>query len=131
MGAEATLRQMDAPAEQSFRRRWNVLTRVVFRFAFVYLTLYVLVPLFFFAQTNLHLPALRAAHEHFWRSGLSFWAAAHVFGATPADASVLMPDGLLGWIHVIWLLTIATVVTVFWSIVDWKRLEHRRLHAWL
>jgi uncharacterized membrane protein YphA (DoxX/SURF4 family) len=28
-------------------------------------------------------------------------------------------------------MTIATVVTVFWSIVDRKRLEYRRLHAWL
>lgn len=131
MGTGTAFGQADACIEQSTRTQWRVATRVIFRFAFVYFTLYVLVPLFFFAQTNLHLPALRAAHEHFWRSGLSFWAAAHVFGATPADASVLMPDGLLGWIHVVWLMTIATVVTVFWSIVDRKRLEYRRLHAWL
>jgi hypothetical protein len=41
------------------------------------------------------------------------------------------PYGLLGWAHVVWLLTIAAVVTLFWSIFDRKRLEYRRLHAWL
>lgn len=54
-----------------------------------------------------------------------------VFGATPADAAIVTPDGYLGWLHVVWLLAIAAVATAFWSIFDRKRLDYRRLHAWL
>jgi hypothetical protein len=63
MGAGTAFGQADACIEQSIQTQWPVATRVIFRFAFVYFTLYVLVPLFFFAQTTLHLPALRAPLE--------------------------------------------------------------------
>jgi hypothetical protein len=131
MAVKMTTRHIDVPSKKPVQRQWNMPTRVIFRLAFVYLALYTLVPLFFFAQTNLHAPTLRAAHEHFWRSGLWSWAATHMFGATPADAGVLTPDGFLGWLHIVWLLTIAAVASALWSILDPKRLEYRRLHVWL
>ena len=113
------------------RRPWSMTTRVLFRFAFVYLALYMLVPLFFFAQTNLNAPFLRSAQERFWRSGLSFWAASHVFGTTQSDTAAIGGDALFSWIQIVWLLTIAAVATVFWSALDRHRQDYRRLHEWL
>lgn len=110
---------------------WSISTRIVFRFAFVYLALHAFALLGMFARDALHDRFLFAAHEKFWLGGLSLWAAKHVFGTSDFDAGFFGSDSLLSWVRVGWLLMIAAVAATFWSVVDRKRKHYGMLDEWL
>jgi len=98
-----------APAPPA--RRWRLATRLAFRLSFVYIGLYVL---------------------GFVPPPLITWVAEHVFHApTPlAFAPTGSGDMTVNWVRAFIVLVVAVTAAAFWSVVDRKRDEYERLHAW-
>lgn len=115
--------------------RWRLATRVGFRFCLVYFGLFCLL----FAQitfvfTGVFAPRL-PDHAVLWQlialEPLLSWVGRTVFGV---DAQLRLDSGsgdqAVIWVLVFTLLVLATIVTALWSILDRRRPEYTRLHAW-
>jgi hypothetical protein len=111
------------------RPRWNLATRVGFRFCFLYFTLYV-------ATTQMlggllpfgWVPRLR---DSSLMHGLIVIVGSDVFGLAkiPFEPSG-SGDKLVDYLHAFSLLLVAAAVTAIWSIVDRRRLDYRALNKW-
>lgn len=112
--------------------RWNLPTRIAFRFCVVYLSLYGLFvqlvgTLISIPKVDIpdlsSLPPLRP---------VVFWVAGHIFGLRlPLVYSGSgSGDKTYDWVMVLCFLMIAAVATVVWSVLDRKRLSYPRFHAW-
>jgi uncharacterized membrane protein YphA (DoxX/SURF4 family) len=122
------------PAVERMRaEHWTRLTRIAFRFCFLYFSLYVLVtqmvqslitfPKLEYSELGA-LPPLRP---------LIFWVAGHVFDVTQAlvfkDSG--SGDKTFDWIESLLLLVIAILAAAVWSWFDRHRENYSKLHAWL
>jgi hypothetical protein len=110
---------------------WLPITRIAFRFAFVYFGLYIVTTQMFWggllpaADLNplANLPPLRNAIS---------WVARHLFGVTAPLVEVGgSGDKIFDWVHACLLLAIAAGVTAIWSILDRRRIRYLSLHEWL
>jgi hypothetical protein len=121
------------PALERMRAgHWTRLTRIAFRFCFVYFSLYVVVTqmvqsLVIFPK--LEYPELGALPPI---RPLIFWVARHVFHVTQAlvfkDSG--SGDKTFDWIEALLLLVIAVLATGVWSWLDRRRENYSELHAW-
>ena len=108
---------------------WRPLTRVAFRFAFVYFGLYILTTQMFWGGL---LPLVNLdplANRPPLRNVIS-WVARNVFGVT---APLVIEgsgsgDRIFDWVHVCLLLAIALAVAVVWSILDRRRKSYLSLY---
>ncbi|MFI9510117.1 DoxX family protein [Nocardia sp. NPDC052566] len=116
-------------------RPWNPLTRIAFRFSFVYFGLFCLL----FAQIlwvfagyfTKSLPEEAILWQMRLVMGIPHWVGLHLFGV---DA-VFHENSGSGDQAVIWLLifceaVVAVVVTVVWTVLDRRRVEYARLGSW-
>lgn len=118
------------------RPEWSLLQRIGFRFVCAYLIFYTTpapgrssliaaIP----GTTFLTLPYVKM-----WRAIVE-WVAAHVFHLTGSVAVYPQVNGsgdsTLDYIQVLCYAALAAVAALVWSILDRKRTEYRRLHAWL
>lgn len=114
---------------------WHWLTRIAFRFCFVYFGLFCLT----FAQIVFVYTGVAARwlppESVIWQMTILepvlTWAGQHVFGIE----AVLHRDSNSGdqaviWVMVFVLFVVAALATLAWSVIDRRRVEYHRLHAW-
>src|SRR5690348_5651506 len=113
-------------------QRWSFGTRLAFRFVFVYFGVYccttqILGSMFPIPKVNIpDLGTLTPLRQ------MVFWTAAHVFRVK----SQLVYEGsgsgdkTFDWVQVACFLTLASVATVIWSVLDRRRENYVALHKW-
>ena len=114
--------------------RWSPSLRIAFRFCFVYFGVYIvmtqMLTSLLFATTNdsgaFELDNLRPVQA------VMVWTAAHVFHITGKIVTFETGSGdrYYDWIELAWIVSLAILATVIWSILDRKRQNHSRLHSW-
>lgn len=115
--------------------QWNVLTRISFRFCFVYFSLFCVV----FSQIILVFAGI-AGQQVFPNdiviqlmtrlSPLTEWVGDHVFNTeTPLETNGSGDQAAI-WVLVFMMLVVALVSTVVWSLLDRRRLEYATLWRW-
>ena len=102
--------------------RWSFSTLILFRFAFVYLLLYSLVPIGMSAQRTFHDRLLFPAQDRFWRA-LSVWTATQVLGVGDFNPGYLGSDSVVSYAQSALFVFLAAVVTVAWSFADRRRMQ--------
>jgi hypothetical protein len=115
--------------------RWNQITRVAFRFCFVYFGLYVLTTqmlsglLVIPNWPSWEMPSLEELPPF---KTIVTWTAVDVFGITKPLVITGSGSGdkTFNWIAAFCLLVIATAATVGWSVLDRQRANYVTLHKW-
>jgi hypothetical protein len=110
---------------------WRRLTRVAFRFVFVYFSIYVLTTQMLQAMIPAPFRGFPPLERLRPMLPLLMWTATHVFGVTGTPV-VLSGSGdkYLNWIAAAWLLAIALVAAVLWSVADRRRRAYPALFEW-
>jgi len=118
----------EAPAD---RTPWNVTTRVLFRFAFVYLTFYSLIPLAFVSPALLRDRSVFVNSQKVW-TAVSVFATKNIFfNTTKFDPTFMGSDSVLGWSQAGLIVLTAFIAAAVWSVLDRKHREYETLYAWL
>ncbi|MFD6156642.1 DoxX family protein [Nocardia sp. NPDC060256] len=115
--------------------RWNLLTRIAFRFCFTYFGLFCLIfPQFLFVYSGVLGPKLPERAINGLLDPLSpiwEWVGRHVFGA---DVQLHLDSGsgdqAIIWVFLFCDLVVAVLATVVWSVLDRHRPNYQRLNAW-
>ncbi|KAA8884859.1 DoxX family protein [Nocardia colli] len=115
--------------------RWNLPTRIAFRFCFTYFGLFCLIfPQFLFVYSGLFGPKFpeRAINGFLYPlSPIWEWVGQHVFGA---DVELHLDSGsgdqAVIWVFLFCILVVALVVTALWTVLDRHRPNYQRLNAW-
>ena len=112
-----------SPPQQDLPARWNLATRIVFRFCSVYFSLYVATSQMLWGLFGLQLPQML---------NLTSWFATHLFGVTRALVITGSGSGdkTFDWVHAFCLLMIALAATAVWSFLDRARDHYVSLHKW-
>jgi uncharacterized membrane protein YphA (DoxX/SURF4 family) len=111
--------------------RWSLLSRVAFRFCFVYFALYgfvtpivgglILLPNFSFPNLGTLWPMRQ----------ITFWVASHVFGVTsPLVYAGNSGDTTFHWVQTFWLLVFSALASALWSWLDRGQEHYIALHKW-
>jgi hypothetical protein len=120
----------------SFRPRWSLPRRIAFRLTAAYLILFNL-PYQGHINVLGLIPGMPAVAQFYTRGSRALveWVAAHIFHLTGPVAVYPRVNGsgdtTLDYIQELCLLVFAVVATVVWSILDRRRTDYRRFHAWL
>src|SRR5271169_2045977 len=115
--------QVEEMEHASLAPRWNLLTRIAFRFCFVYLGLFVVYFCPVWLQYLLFLKRFSPlALGGVWpMRQMVFWSGAHIFHMTvPPDHGVGY-DGSFFWVEAFCCLVISVFATGVWSFVDRRR----------
>lgn len=107
--------------------RWPLLLRIAFRFAFVYIVLYL--PSMFFNC----IPGIEPDTDYsvkLWDS-VVVWVGQHVFGIEITIRPAGSGDTTWNYVQVFVFVVLAAIIALLWSLVDRRRPNYRRLHAWL
>lgn len=111
---------------------WHPGLRLLFRFAFCYIVLYYVPHVLWWLQS---LPVLGAVFRIIDRAQdrLALWTETHVFGLPHAlpTAPPGSTDTMLWYAALVDTVLLALLGMLAWTLLDRKRLEYRRLHAWL
>jgi hypothetical protein len=110
--------------------RWNLATRIAFRFTFLYCSLYVVTTQMLGGLLPFEwLPNVESAS--LLRRAIT-WVGVHVFrlGAPPSFQVSGSGDKMVDYLLVATLLIAAAAATVVWSLVDRKRPNYRALNKW-
>jgi hypothetical protein len=128
MGTPASTTQF----QQEPPTRWNLFTRVAFRFAFVYFILYCLtnqiiselIPI-----PKVNIPDLGSLWP---MRQIVFWIVAHIFhvGHPLVWNGSGSGDKTFDWVLAFCVFAIAAMATIIWSILDRTRLNYVTLHKW-
>jgi len=116
------------PIEQP---RWNLATRIIFRFVCAYWVLYSLP-----ANGRVSFLGIIPGAQFYRRlwNTIVPWVAIHIFHLS-GSVVVYRPTGsgdtTLDYVHAFSLLVLAAAIAVVWSLFDRQRSEYRTLHAWL
>ncbi|WP_370066760.1 DoxX family protein [Mycobacterium sp. MAA66] len=120
----------DAP-----RRPWSTVTKIAFRFCFLYFGLFCLlfaqITFAFFGIMGQWLPKLAVMWQMTVLSPALNWVGREVFGVEAAlhqDSG--SGDQAVIWVMVFCLLVVAIVGTAVWTLADRRRRDYSRLSAW-
>lgn len=114
--------------------RWNPLTRIAFRFCFLYFGLFcVLTPPIAFVLTGLL--GRRLGHDaQFWHirklQPLLNWVGREVFGTDVQLYPTGVGDQTIFWVLLFCILVVAVAGTAVWSVLDRHRGHYRTLAGW-
>lgn len=116
---------------QEAPHRWKLITRIVFRFLFVYLSLICLNILSVLVQISIYFASGKLTPgfvDPLW-SAVVPWFALHLFGvkAIPNGRG----DSAFDWMVIVLFLCLAAVAAVIWSALDRRRLHYAKLYQWL
>jgi hypothetical protein len=112
--------------------QWHAVTRVAFRFGFLYFGLYVLTTQMLgglWIIPKFGPPDMGATG---WMKGTIVWTATHLFHVHSqyVTNSTGSGDKTIDWIHAFLLLVFSAAATIVWSIVDRRRANYVTLHKW-
>ena len=111
--------------------RWNIVTRVVFRFLFVYLSLMCLDILSVLVQVSTYFASGKLTPgfvDPLWRTAVP-WFALHFFGVKVVLNG--RGDSAFDWMLIVLFLCLAAIASALWSLLDRRRLHYARLYQWL
>jgi uncharacterized membrane protein YphA (DoxX/SURF4 family) len=111
---------------------WNIGTRIVFRFSFVYLGLFLIYfcpiwlqyLMFMKRESPLVLGAIWPMRQ------IVFWAGAHIFRMTRPPSTGPGWDGSYYWVEAFCALVTAVLATVAWSVLNRRREASVTLYKW-
>ncbi len=143
MGPEIT------PSLPDNRPHWNFVERVLFRFSFVYLILYILpfplqplqvilgrLPMLLFEThpfpglVQFLFEKVRQPYENLWNN-VVVWTGKHVFDLDITIRPAGSGDTTWNYVQVFCLLVLSAAATLAWSLLDRKRPSYPRLHEGL
>ena len=108
---------------------WTPLTRLAFRFCFVYLGLFSLLT----QISGSMIPNLSFYYRGLGRlwpvREVTSWTARNVFGAAQVD-DVAGGEPAFFWVQAFWVLIVAVLVTAIWSVLDRRRQNYVVLNKW-
>jgi hypothetical protein len=114
---------------------WRLGKQVAFRFCVVYFgffcLLYVQIMFVFCGVFGAKLPSNATVWQMSTLAPVTEWVGHRVFGVDAA----LLPDSRSGeqaamWVFLFIVLVVALIATALWSVVDRRRRDYSRLHAW-
>lgn len=110
-------------------RDWRLSSRILFRFAFAYLVLYIL-PLPLNAIPSVEF--VDRAYINLWNLVVP-WVGAHVLHLSYEITVLPNGSGDTTWnyVQVLCFFTLAVIVTIAWSLLDRNRRSYARLYDWL
>jgi len=106
---------------------WSPAQRVLFRFTFSYLLLYIL-PFPF--DSFPYVAILAGQYQKLWRVFVP-WVGRQFFHVKITVFPNGSGDTTFNYVQIVCYLVIAVVATVVWSLLDRKRTNYARLHLWL
>jgi len=108
---------------------WSAAHRVVFRFVFCYLAVYIF-PFPFGSYPGSLVPF--GAYDRMWRAIVP-WVGGHILHLS--KAITIFPNGsgdtTFNWVQILCFAALAAAATAVWTALDRKRREYRTLHEWL
>ena len=111
--------------------KWPPLVRILFRFSFVYFGLFCLATQISGSLFIIPTGSFRGLGTLWPMRSITVWIAEHVFGATdPLVYGRYSGETLFFWIQTLWLLLVALIATVAWSVLDRRRENYVVLHKW-
>jgi len=114
--------------------RWNPLTRIVFRFCFVYFGLFCLaipqIPLQYVGWFETWLPPRAGLWEMQQLEPALGWVGRTVFGVNPRVNGGGSGDQAIFWVLLFCVLVIAVLATAAWTLLDRRRSDYRPLAGW-
>jgi hypothetical protein len=116
--------------EVAHQPRWNLATRIGFRFCFLYFSLYVIATQMLGGLLPFNWVRSLGSAPFF--QGLISWTGLRVFRlpAAPSFQITGSGDKMVDYLQVFVLLVIAAGVTAVWSLVDRRRTNYRALNKW-
>lgn len=116
---------MSEPREMA---RWSPVTRIAFRFFFLYFFL-----LFVSGGAAGLIPYSLVRRSYALCLPLLQWLAGHVLGLDqkPTLEEAGINNMAFGWVLFLCYLALTAVATVLWSVLDRKRAHYERLYSWL
>ena len=120
---EEGTREAAAPA-------WGPGKRILFRFAFSYLSLFLLS---IFVGVLSFIPRLGDAASWYYQLWIALvpWVGKHLLGVTATPHPSGSGDTMADWVAAFCGLVLALAATVVWSLFDRKRANYTRLYEWL
>ncbi|WP_227999482.1 DoxX family protein [Nocardia australiensis] len=120
--------------ESARRARWNPLTRIAFRFCFLYFGLFcVLTPPIVFELTGL-LGRQLGYDAQFWHirklQPVLNWVSRELFGTAVQLYPTGVGDQTIFWVLLFCILVVAVVGAAVWSVLDRHRRQYRTLAGW-
>ena len=109
---------------------WGPVRRILFRFGFTYLFLYLLSTFLLLLAFIPYGESAVGWYFELW-SVLVPWVARHLFQATALPHSTGSGDSLYRWMQVACFATLAALVALAWTLVDRKRKSYPRLYEGL
>jgi hypothetical protein len=123
--------QAEEMEDASLAPGWNLLTRIAFRFSFIYLGLFVFyfcpIWLQYLLFLNRHSPLVLG--EVWPMRQIVFWTGKHIFHMTVAPDPGVGFDGSFFWVQAFCSLVISMLATGVWSFAD-RRPNYVALHKW-
>jgi hypothetical protein len=110
---------------------WSPATLLAFRFSFIYLGLFCLASQIAGSLFLLPFGSFRGLGTTWPMVDITQWLAPHVFGVTsPLVFGRYSGETLFFWIQTFWILSVAILGTITWSILDRHRKNYSTLHKW-
>jgi hypothetical protein len=109
---------------------WGPVKRILFRFAFSYLVLYLLST---FLGLLAYIPyggVVVGWYYQLW-SALVPWVGKHLFQAAATIHPTGSGDTMFSWVEIFCYLALAVLAALVWTVVDRKRTHYARLYEWL
>ena len=111
--------------------RWSTPMRIAFRFSFLYFGLFCLATQIAGSLFLIPDGSFRGFGLLWPMRPITVWIAEHFLGVTePLVYGRYSGETLFFWIQTLWLLILAVVVTIIWSVLDRRRENYVTLHKW-
>jgi len=128
MGAQAPIAQLQTDSQTP---HWSLPSRVAFRFWFVYFSLFCVTTQVLGSLVPIRVELPDLASQWPMRQ-VTFWIAAHIFGAQlPLSyGDTGSGDKFFYWVMTFWQLALAALAAAIWSLLDRKRAHYLTLYKW-
>jgi hypothetical protein len=111
---------------------WSPLTRVAFRFCFVYFGLYVVASQILGSLLLIPYFQFRGLGPHWPMREITVWVAAHVFHMTTplTYTGENIGETSFFWVQMFWIFAVSSAATGIWTYLDGRRKHYAPLYKW-